>query len=104
MDVELPEKNSEGSEIETVHVIILGRVQGVSFRSNLKRRADQVDVKGWTRNLSDGSVEAVLQGEKSKVKEVLEWCRNGPKLARVNSVRESRIDPKTIYRNFVVLI
>ena len=49
------------------HVLISGKVQGVWFRANTKEKARQLDIKGWVRNLPDGRVEAVFQGEKGMV-------------------------------------
>jgi acylphosphatase len=68
------------------HVLVSGRVQGVFFRSETKRKADNHDVKGWVRNLPDGKVEAVFEGEEEKVKALIEFCKRGPPGARVTSV------------------
>lgn len=72
-----------------VHAFISGRVQGVCFRMETKRKADACDVNGWVRNVPDGSVEAVFQGERSRVEAVLAWCRQGPPAARVDQVKSS---------------
>lgn len=68
------------------HAIIQGRVQGVFFRMETKQEAQAHGVTGWVRNLPDGAVEAVFEGEKDKVETVLAWCRQGPSAARVDSV------------------
>lgn len=68
------------------HVIIRGRVQGVFFRMETKRAADQNRVSGWVRNLRDGSVEAEFSGEKADVDAVLRWCQRGPAMAQVTEV------------------
>lgn len=68
------------------HVIVAGMVQGVFFRSETRRLANSHGVTGWIRNLRDGRVEVVLEGEVVHVKKVLEFCRKGPPAARVNSV------------------
>ncbi|UCF92189.1 MAG: acylphosphatase [Desulfobacterales bacterium] len=68
------------------HAIITGRVQGVFYRVETKRAADRFGVYGWVRNQSDGSVEAVFEGELAAVEAVLNWCRHGPELARVHDV------------------
>lgn len=67
-------------------VIVHGLVQGVWFRASTKEEADRIGVKGWVRNLPDGSVEAVFEGEKKKVEEVIGWCHRGPSGARVSKV------------------
>ena len=66
-----------------VHVFITGRVQGVFFRSEAKHNADYYDVKGWVRNLPDGRVEAVFEGEKEAVQKLIAFCKRGPSAARV---------------------
>jgi len=68
------------------HVFIDGRVQGVLFRYTTKDEANLRGVKGWARNLSDGRVEAVFEGVKNKVEEVVDFCRYGPPEAKVSSV------------------
>ncbi|MDY6903208.1 MAG: acylphosphatase [Thermodesulfobacteriota bacterium] len=68
------------------HVKITGRVQGVYFRMETKRTADAHGVEGWVRNRSDGSVEAVFEGEAEAVEKVLKWCHEGPPAASVTSV------------------
>jgi len=65
------------------HVLIKGRVQGVFFRSEIKRRARDLDTKGWARNLPDGSVEALFEGQESSVRKLVEFCKKGPPGARV---------------------
>jgi len=68
------------------HVFVSGRVQGVFFRSETKRKADNHGVKGWVRNSPDGRVEAVFEGEEEAVKALIEFCRRGPSGARVTNV------------------
>ncbi len=58
-----------------VHVWIEGRVQGVFFRAYVKDAAIRFGLKGWVRNLRDGRVEAVFEGEGEKVQQMLDWCR-----------------------------
>lgn len=65
------------------HVLISGRVQGVFFRSEIKREAGRHGVSGWVRNLPDEKVEAVFEGERENVEKLLEFCGRGPPGARV---------------------
>jgi acylphosphatase len=74
------------------HVIISGRVQGVFFRMETKRAADGFGVFGWVKNLLDGNVEAVFEGDRDRVDAVLEWCREGPPSAEVSEVKVERED------------
>lgn len=68
------------------HVFIKGRVQGVSFRYYTKREAEHQRIKGWVRNLMDGRVEAVFEGPKERVDEIVAWCHEGPPAAHVEVV------------------
>ena len=69
------------------HVFISGRVQGVYFRQNTKQVATRHKVAGWVRNLHDGRVEAVFEGDEMDVNEVIEWCHVGPPKANVHDVK-----------------
>lgn len=68
------------------HVVISGLVQGVYFRDSTRRMASEHNVTGWVRNLPDGRVEAMLEGEEQDVGWVVEWCRRGPPSAAVEHV------------------
>jgi acylphosphatase len=77
----------EGGEMKArAHVFVTGRVQGVFFRSQTRHIADRYSVKGWVRNLPDGRVEAVFEGEKEAVEALIEFCKHGPSGARVTNV------------------
>lgn len=65
------------------HVVIKGRVQGVNFRSETENKANELGVTGWVMNRRDGSLEAVFEGAEEAVERMLEWCRQGPPLAKV---------------------
>lgn len=64
-------------------VIFIGKVQGVFFRSNTQEKARQLGLKGWVRNRSDGTVEAVFEGEKELVNEIIDWCTSRQPYASV---------------------
>jgi acylphosphatase len=68
------------------HVIIHGRVQGVCFRLETQKAARQCGAVGWVRNLPDGNVEAVMEGPGEAVEVLLNWCGQGPRMARVDKV------------------
>ncbi len=79
----------------SVRAVISGAVQGVGYRYWLSREATALDVRGWARNRSDGTVEAVLAGETAAVEQLLERCKTGPSAARVTSVtREPSPEPE----------
>ncbi len=65
------------------HVYVSGLVQGVFFRHETRKGASLLGVSGWVRNLPDGRVEAVFEGDKEKVDGMLEFCRRGPPGAEV---------------------
>lgn len=67
-------------------VYVSGRVQGVFFRSETQDEARRLDITGWVRNLADGRVEAVFEGEKENVEKLIEFCRRGPPGAKVSKV------------------
>lgn len=69
-----------------IHAYISGNVQGVFFRRDIKAKADELGVKGFVRNLEDGRVEAVFEGDSIKVDKIIEFCKNGPKFAQIKSV------------------
>ncbi len=68
------------------HLLISGLVQGVYFRHTTRRVASAQNVTGWVRNLPDGRVEALLEGEETDVRRVIEWCHDGPPGAEVEEV------------------
>ena len=69
-----------------VHCVVRGRVQGVFFRASAQREAKRLGLTGWVRNLADGSVEIVVEGEDEQVRELLQWAQHGPSAARVDRV------------------
>ncbi|MEN6440974.1 MAG: acylphosphatase [Syntrophobacter sp.] len=68
------------------HVWISGRVQGVFFRAFTRDTAIQLGVTGWARNLSDGRVEAVFEGDAGTIERMLQWCHQGSPMSRVDTV------------------
>lgn len=71
---------------QRVRLFVTGKVQGVFFRQTLKVKAKQNDVFGWVKNLKDGRVEAVLEGDGEKINRLIEWAHGGPANARVLDV------------------
>lgn len=70
-----------------VKVNVRGIVQGVNFRWYTKQTAESLGVRGWVRNLADGSVEGCFEGDSSAVQGLVEWCRQGPPSSRVESLQ-----------------
>lgn len=71
------------SDAIRLRVVVHGRVQGVFFRDTCRQEAARLDVSGWVRNRADGTVEAVFEGERSRVEQMVAWVHEGPPHARV---------------------
>jgi acylphosphatase len=69
-----------------VRAIVEGRVQGVFFRHHTQETAFKLGVKGWVKNRRDGCVEAVFEGDREKVNQIVQWCHRGPSEAKVRNV------------------
>lgn len=85
-----------------VHVFISGKVQGVFFRSSTKDMAKKLGLYGWVRNLVDGRVEAVFEGEKDAIEKMLEWCKVGPEYAKVTGIEVIREEFKGDFKEFLL--
>lgn len=82
-----------------VHLFINGIVQGVFFRDSAKQVAQSLGITGFVRNLPDGRVELVAEGEKESVDKLVQWCRKGPPAAVVESVE---LNPETYKGEFAL--
>ena len=71
-----------------IRLIISGKVQGVFFRVSLRDQARDLGVSGWARNTSDGTVEALIEGDSRKVDQIINWCWRGPPGAKVENVSQ----------------
>ncbi len=85
-----------------VHIYVSGRVQGVFYRSNTRRKALELGITGWVRNLPDGRVEIVAEGEREKLLSLIEWCRRGPPLARVEDLEVIWEKPRGEFESFTI--
>ena len=86
-----------------VSVTISGLVQGVGFRHSLCRQARTRNISGWVRNRADGAVEALFQGEKDSVDDLIEWCRIGPVFAEVSEVHVIWQNREKTFDSFEIL-
>jgi acylphosphatase len=87
--------------VKRVHVFISGQVQGVGFRWFCRDEALRRRLAGFVRNLPDGRVEAIFEGEPAAVDGMVEWCRTGPDFARVGAV-DATEEPPAGDRGFVI--
>jgi acylphosphatase len=83
-------------------VYVSGMVQGVFFRYHTQELARRLGVAGWVRNTRDGGVEAVFEGERKLVEEMIKFCRKGPPSARVTSVEVKWERPKGEFSSFEI--
>lgn len=90
------------SDFKRVRVLVDGRVQGVFFRMETKRMARGKGVKGWVRNLADGRVEALFEGEPALVDEAIKWCHKGSPLARVSKVEVHDLEGGPEFSSFEI--
>ena len=84
------------------HVLVEGRVQGVFFRACTREEALKRTLTGWVKNLYDGRVEAVFEGEEKDVQSMIDWCHRGPSHAVVTGVSVELEEYKGEYSNFTV--
>ena len=83
-------------------LIIKGIVQGVNFRYYTQQEAHKYSVNGWVRNLADGSVAAVFEGEEEDVESMIQWCRHGPPGAHVTELIAQPEEYRGEFQNFSV--
>ena len=85
-----------------VHLKISGIVQGVGFRAFVWRNARSLGLKGYVRNLPDGTVEVVAEGDEQALRKLIDLCWRGPAFARVDSVSERWEDPEGEFEDFSI--
>ena len=85
-----------------IHIFVTGRVQGVFFRQSTKVMAIKNNVKGWVRNLDDGRVEIVAQGETQDIDNLAHWGKTGPANSRVDEFELSEENISDEFENFEV--
>jgi len=85
-----------------VHLIVSGRVQGVFFRAEAQEKAKELGVFGWVKNLSEGRVEAVFEGERDKVEQMVKWAKSGPPGAIVNDLNVVWEEYQAEFSNFEI--
>ncbi len=90
------------AELIRAYLRIEGIVQGVFFRANMRREALKLGVKGWVKNLPNGSVEAVVEGEREAVEQLIKWALRGPPAARVTKVTVIFSEPRKEFDDFSI--
>lgn len=82
-----------------IHCFVSGRVQGVCYRAATKKKADELGLKGFARNLSDGRVEVMACGNAEKIEILYAWLKHGPELAQVTDLTREEL-PYQVYPTF----
>ncbi|MEK6869623.1 MAG: acylphosphatase [Nanoarchaeota archaeon] len=88
--------------MQRVHIVIYGLVQGVFFRSNAKKAAETLGLRGYARNMPDSSVEVVAEGSEEKIKELIVFCKKGPRAARVDKVNVHIEEARNDFKDFEI--
>ena len=88
--------------MQRIHLIVHGFVQGVFFRTNAVKKAQDSDLRGYAKNLSDGTVEVVAEGPQDKLEELIEFCKNSPGASEVSKVDVKFEKPKNEFSSFGV--
>lgn len=89
--------------VKTLRIKIFGKVQGVFFRVETRRKAEELGISGNVRNMPDGTVFVAASGEEENLKELLEWCYNGPKSADVEKVEYEWSKCKKTFDKFEII-
>jgi acylphosphatase len=87
----------------TAHILVIGFVQGVGFRRFLRSKAKNLGLTGWVRNTNDGRVEAIVQGSKEKIDELLPLLKKGNILSQVKSIQCEFVDYNEHFIDFQML-
>ena len=86
-----------------VHISVYGEVQGTGFRAWSKEQAEKLNLSGWTRKASDGSIEIFSQGEEEKINDFVSICWDGPNMAFIDEVLVKDTNPDDSFSVFEIL-
>ncbi|MEJ2250571.1 MAG: acylphosphatase [Candidatus Lokiarchaeota archaeon] len=86
--------------MKRIEINVYGRVQGVFFRYNTRKIAGELGLKGYVRNMSDGSVHITAEGPKEKLEELLKFAKKGPSYARVDKIEYEYKESKGEFKDF----
>ena len=85
----------------TVRLVIKGKVQGVFYRANAKKTADENNITGWVQNTKEGNVEMMASGTQQALNTLIEWCKKGTTRAHVSEVQITEIKDET-FNHFTI--
>ena len=86
----------------SVHVYITGKVQGVGYRYSTAIQAQKLGLTGWVKNLYDGRVEALFEGENETITQMLSWCQQGPSMSYVTNIETHKKDYTGQFKDFSI--
>ena len=86
-----------------VEINVFGNVQGVFFRQGVKNKADELGVSGFVKNLEDGSVKIIAEGEEDKLEKLIDWCKNSPGFAEVKEVKIDWLEAENKFNDFRII-
>ncbi len=81
---------------------IYGRVQGVFFRDSAQKQAQALNLTGWVKNKSDGTVEILAEGNKEKLQEFINWCQQGSEKAQVSKIETDWQNYQAEFNDFLI--
>jgi acylphosphatase len=87
---------------ERVQIVVRGRVQGVFYRASARDEGERLGLSGEVRNLPDGCVQLVAEGEREQLEKLIAWCRRGPPMAQVDDVEVTFCEADGQFRGFHV--
>ena len=88
--------------IKQYHLLISGRVQGVSYRMAAWQQAQQLALSGWVSNLADGRVEMIIQGQTDSLEKMIAWAEQGPRFANVSHIEISERTASADFTDFEI--
>lgn len=83
-------------------IVVHGKVQGVFFRDNVHKRANELELVGWVRNKMDGTVEIVAEGTQFALGKLVQFCKEGPQGAQVTRVDVDKFHPTNEFSVFKI--
>ena len=87
-------QHSKTTQKTCLRVLVSGRVQGVGYRYSTREKAIALNIAGWVRNLPDGRVEAMIQGEAHPIDSMMKWFYEGPPAAKVTGIKTEQQSPQ----------
>ena len=88
--------------MKCTRLIVSGRVQGVFFRANVRNKAVELGLKGYAKNLENGDVEVVAEGNEEKIKELVDYIKKGPGISSVTGIQVKHKEPEN-FKSFEII-